>query len=167
MLPSQVVNLLDEILDFVAVLAVSPFTSITNAPVLVVDSDGATLGDALLGTSLNRLLEKISGVCSVINAQAVVQLLEIDAMLQSAVLCKIFGRNLGVVARHAHGEAEVDSGVGIEVSCAEFDGVAQAFGRTMHANNTVVVLDGPVVLSATVGHVRIILFMLTFQCRTA
>lgn len=37
----------------------------------------------------------------------------------------------------------------------------------MHADNTVVILDGPVFLSATVKHVRIMLFMLTFQCRTA
>lgn len=90
MLPSQIVDLLDEILDFVAVLTVRPLATITDAPVLVVDSDGAALSDTLLGTSLNRLLEEIPGVCAVINAQAVVQLLEVDTMLQSAVLGKIF-----------------------------------------------------------------------------
>ena len=89
-LPSQVVDLLDEILDVVAVLAVGPFTTIANAPVLVVNSDRATLGDALLSTPLDRLLEKVSRVCSVIDAQAVVQLLEIDAVLQGAILGKIF-----------------------------------------------------------------------------
>jgi hypothetical protein len=47
----------------------------------------------------------------------------------------------------------MNSGVRVEASCAEFDRVAQAFRGAMHANDTVVVLDDPVVLSATAGYV--------------
>ena len=167
MLHSQVVDLFNEILDFVTVLTVSPLAAVTDAPVLVVNSDGAALGDVLLCASLNRLLEEMSGICSIIDTQAVVQLVEVDSMLQSAVLGEIFRRNLSVVARHAHGEAEVDSRIGIEASCTEFDRVTQAFRGAMHANDTVVVLDSPTVLSATVGYVSYQSDLLTFRCKTA
>jgi hypothetical protein len=60
MLHSQVVDLFDEILDIVAVLTISPLAAVANAPVLVINSDGAALGNILVGTSLNRLLEKVS-----------------------------------------------------------------------------------------------------------
>lgn len=97
-LHSQVVNLFDEILDFVTILTIGPLAAVTNAPVLVVDSDSAALGYVLVGTSLNRLLEEMSGECPIVDTQAVIQFLEIDSVLQSAVLGKIFGRNLCVVA---------------------------------------------------------------------
>jgi len=97
-LHSEVVDLFDEILDFVTILAVSPLAAVADAPVLVVDSDSAALGNIFVGTSLNRLLEEVSGVCSIIDAQAVVQLVEIDAVLQSAVLGEVFRRDLCVVA---------------------------------------------------------------------
>jgi hypothetical protein len=116
MLHPQLIDLLDEILDFVTVLAVCPFTAIANTPVLVINSDGTALGNTLVGTSLNRLLEKISGVCAIVNAQAMVNPVEVDAVLESAVLGKIFRRNLSIVARHAHGETEMDSRVRIQAS---------------------------------------------------
>lgn len=121
MLHSQVVDLFNESLDLVTALTVGPLAAVADAPVLVVNSDSAALGDVLLGTSLNRLLEEMSGERSVVDTQAVIQLLKVDSMLQSAVLGEILGRNLCVVARHAHGEAQVNSGIGIEASCTEFD----------------------------------------------
>jgi hypothetical protein len=150
---SQVVDLFDEVSGFMAVFALRPLAAITNAPFFVVDSNGAALGDALVSASLNRLLEEVSRVCTVVDAQTVVQAFEIDAMFESAVLCKIFRRNLGIVARHAHSEAEVNSRVGIETGCTELNRISKALRGAMHADNTVVVLSGPIILSATVGYI--------------
>jgi hypothetical protein len=89
-LPSQIVNLVDQILDFVAILTVCPLAIVTNTPFLVIDPDGTALGDSFLGTSLDRLLEEIPRVFSIVNAQTVIQFFKVHAVLQSTIFGKIF-----------------------------------------------------------------------------
>ena len=60
MLHSQVVDLVDEIFGLMSAMAFCPLAAIANAPFLVIDADSAAFGDALIGTSLNRLLEEVS-----------------------------------------------------------------------------------------------------------
>jgi len=148
-LPSQIIDLLDKVLDFGAVLTVGPLSTVADAPVLVINSDSTALGDPLPSTSLDRLLEELPRVLSIVNTQTVVQLAKVHSVLQSAVLGEIFRRNLGVIAGHAHSKAKVDLRVGVEVSCTEFDGVSKALRWAMEASNTVI-LRSPVVLSASV-----------------
>lgn len=63
-------------------------------------------------------------VCSVVLGGALVQRVEVDGVLERAVLDQAPLRDLLVIPREAHGEAEVCLGVWVEFLCAELDDVA-------------------------------------------
>ena len=64
-------------------------------------------------------------------------------MLEGTVLDQLLRGDLGVAAREAEGEAEVDLGRGVRGRGAEFDDVAEAFGLAVHALYAVVFFGGP------------------------
>ena len=70
-------------------------------------------------------------------ADAVVDLVEAEAVLERAALDEVPVRDVRVVGDHAVGEAEVELGVRVEVRGAEKDDVAKALGRAVHAGDGV------------------------------
>lgn len=140
MLPLALQNLLDQSLGIRTCLAVLPLATISDAVDLIVESDGAALGNVVVGAPLDALLEEINALGAVILANALVQSTEIDAVLKSTVLNQILGWNLGVVARQTHGETEGNLGVSVEVGGTEFDNVSKTLGLTVHALNTIIMV---------------------------
>lgn len=77
-------------------------------------------------------------VRSVILDRALIQRLEVDGMLERAVLDqRAFGDVLEVLAQ-AHDEAEADLGIGVEFAGAELEDVAYALGGAVFAVDAVV-----------------------------
>lgn len=142
--PSALKDVVDQALGIRAMLTVLPLATVSDAVDFVVDSDGTALGDAQVSASLNTLSQHASGLLAIIGADAVVQLVEVDTMLESAVLNEVLIWDFGVVAGHAHGEAEVDLGIRVDVGGAELDDVTKAFGLAMHAGDSVIVVGGAV-----------------------
>lgn len=96
-------------------LAISPFATISDAVDLLINSDGAALGDVIGGAPHDALLEHVGGRLAVVFAQTCVQATKVHAVLEGAVLKKAGGGNVGVVVGETHGEAEVLFGVRVEV----------------------------------------------------
>ncbi|KAK1252933.1 hypothetical protein MKX08_004120 [Trichoderma sp. CBMAI-0020] len=82
---------------------------------------------------LDTVSQQLNAVGSLITGGALIELVEVDGMLQSAVLDERAIGDLGVVLGQAHDEAEMDLGVGIELAGAEFDDVADALGGAVFA----------------------------------
>ena len=78
-------------------------------------------------------------VPAVVLGGALVQRVEVDGVLERAVLDQAALRYLAVVAHEAHGEAEVGLGVRVQLLRAQLDDVAQALGRAVLAVDAVVV----------------------------
>ena len=77
-------------------------------------------------------------MCAVVPRSALVESLEVNSVLQRAVLNQGALWDVLVVLGQAHDEAEVDLGVGVELAGAELDDVAQAFLGAMLALDAVV-----------------------------
>lgn len=78
---------------------------------------------------------------AVVARGTLVELLDINGVLQGAVLDKGPLRNLLVVFGQAHDEAEADLGVRIELACAEFDNIAHALVGAMLALDAIVSVE--------------------------
>lgn len=75
---------------------------------------------------------------SVILDCALVQRLEVDGMLESAVLDQRAFWDVLVVLGQAHDEAEADLGIGIEFAGAELEDIAYALGGAVFAVDSVI-----------------------------
>ena len=121
---TQLHDILGQITGLVTVLAVRPLATISDTSDLAIKSDGTTLRHTCVGASLHAVPQHVDAEHSVVPARASVQLVEINAVLESAVFHEVLGRDLLVIAGHAHCEAEMDLGVWIEICSAEFKDVA-------------------------------------------
>lgn len=99
--------------------------------------------DAGLVAPLDAIAQERHGM-AVIRADAAVQGLEVNAVLERAILDQAAVRDGGVFARQAHGEAQIDLRVRIEVRGAELDHVTQTLGRAVFALDAVVRVRGSV-----------------------
>lgn len=86
-----------------------------------------------ISRSLDTVSQQLNAVSSVVTGSALVELVEVDGVLESAVFDERAIGDLGVVPGQAHDEAEMDLGVGIELAGAEFDDVADALGGAVFA----------------------------------
>ena len=77
-------------------------------------------------------------MCAVVARGALVESLEVNGMLQRAVLDQGTLGNVLVVLGQAHDEAEIDLGVRVELAGAELDDVAQTLLGPMLALDAVV-----------------------------
>ncbi|CAG9937185.1 unnamed protein product [Clonostachys rosea f. rosea IK726] len=69
---------------------------------------------------------------------ALVELLEIDGVFESAVLDQRPIRDMLIIPGKAHDEAEADLGIGVEFAGAELDDIAHALGRAVLALDAVI-----------------------------
>jgi hypothetical protein len=67
-----------------------------------------------------------------------VQLLEVDGGFEGAVFDKGSFGDIWVIAAQAHNETQIYLRVGVKLAGAEFNDVAHAFRRAMHAVNAIV-----------------------------
>lgn len=86
---------------------------------------------------LDAAAQEVETVSAVVAGGALVELLDVDGVLQGAILDEGALGNLLVVLGQAHDEAEADLGVGVELARAELDDVAQALGRAVLALDAV------------------------------
>src|SRR4051812_34380008 len=121
-------------------LAVLPFSAIAYAPHLLVQPDGAAYGRVHVGAVLDALPQHADAPGAVVLTDAVVQLIEVDAVLKRAVRHELPLRDARVLPRQAHGEAEVDFRVRVQRGGAQLDDVAQALRLAVLAFDAVVVV---------------------------
>lgn len=145
----QALNCRDQVLDIRAGRTIFPLAVVADAVDFVVEPDRAALGHAGLAQWLVRIesereRDRSDGYVTylgrpsyavpqhpdaetaVVRGGALVEAVKVDGMLQRAVLDQGALRDVFVVARQAHGEAEVRLGVGVESLRAELDDVAEA-----------------------------------------
>lgn len=115
MLPSALINLINKRRRIRAISTVLPLATIPDTVNLVVHPNSTALVDALGFASLDALLQETGGHFAVVGADASVEFVKVHAVFQSTVLNQVLGGNVRVVAEHAHGEAEVDLGVWVDV----------------------------------------------------
>lgn len=112
--------------------AVFPFPAVAHAPGLVVHPYGAASLYAGRLAPFHTCHQQIKTLT--LFADATIEILEGYAVLESARLDKISGRNLSIRGDEAITEAKVYHRVcWVEVCGAQRQHVAQAFARTMHA----------------------------------
>ncbi|TQV98831.1 hypothetical protein IF1G_02911 [Cordyceps javanica] len=90
---------------------------------------------------LNAAAQEVKAVCAVVAGGALVELLNVDGVLKSAVLDKGAVGDMGKVLGQAHDESEADFGVRVQLARAELDDVAQALGRAVLATHAVVTVE--------------------------
>lgn len=124
-------NVLDQVLYTRAFITVLPLPVVSDTPYRIVQSHRTAVLDVLIDTPLHASLQQIHPLPFLANA--VVELVEIDAVFERAVACEIAGRDFLIVLRHAHGEAQMNLGVWIEICGAQFENVAETLTRTVLA----------------------------------
>jgi hypothetical protein len=134
------VDLSDQIHRTAAVLQVGPLATIPDSKDAVCDRDSAALLDTEGCGPVEARPEHVHTHSSVFGGGAFVQLFKGHAVLEGTLLYKLFAWDVLVLVRHAHGEAEIDLGVWILTSGAEFEHVAKALLGTVHTGDTVVVV---------------------------
>jgi hypothetical protein len=85
---------------------------------------------------LDGIAEQIDAV-HILVADAAVDLVEVQAVLEGAVLDEAALWNVWIVGYHAIGEAEVELRRWVEMRGAEEDDIAETFGRAMHTGDVV------------------------------
>lgn len=152
----QCVDVTNERLFIRAIWTVFPFSAVTDAADLVVQAYlvssahaskqppsptyRATLCHIRLGATFETRLQHINRIPTIILTQALIELVKVEAVLQSAVMDELALGDVGVLARQAHGEAEVELGVRVEVGGAQLEHVPQALGLAVLALDAVVVV---------------------------
>ena len=127
LLISQLHDILHKVRRLMPGLTIRPHTPIPNTPNLPIQPNSTALGNIRPRRVPHTSPQQLHTVLAIIAAGAIVQLLEADAVLERAVVHEVVAGDVLVVARQAHGEAEVGLGVGVEVCGAEFEDVAEAF----------------------------------------
>jgi hypothetical protein len=119
----------------------SPFAILPSPPVpytahLALQANRTACRGIHLAAVLDGIAEQVDAV-HILVADAAVDLVEVQAVLEGAVLDEAARWNVRVVGYHAIGEAEVELRRRVEVRGAEEDDVAEAFGRAMHTGDGV------------------------------
>jgi hypothetical protein len=134
------VDLSDQIHRAAAVLQVYPLATISDSKDAVCNSDSTALLDAKSRCPVEACPEHVHAHSSVFCGGALVQFFEGHAVLEGTLLYELFAWDVFVLVRHAHGEAEIDLGVWVLTGGAEFEHVAEALLRTVHARDAIVVV---------------------------
>jgi hypothetical protein len=134
------VDLSDQIHRTAAVLQVGPLATIPDSKDAVCNGDSAALLDAEGRGPVEARPEHVHTHSSVFCGGALVQFFEGHAVLEGTLLYELFAWDVFVLVRHAHREAKVDLGVWVLTGGAEFEHVAEALLRTVHAGDAVVVV---------------------------
>jgi hypothetical protein len=132
----QVFHISHQILHPTSTLTILPHAPIPYTPHLALQAHRAARRDVHLAAVLDGLAEQVDAV-RVLVADAGVDLVKVQAVLEGAVLDEAARRDVRVVGYHAVGEAEVEFRRRVEVRGAEEDDVAQAFRGAMHAGDGV------------------------------
>src|SRR5690625_3413652 len=91
-----------------------------------------------LGSALDARAQQLQAVCAVVARGTLVERLEVDGVLESAVFDESTLRNVLVVLSQTHDEAQVDLGVRVQLAGAELDDVAEALGGAVFAFDSIV-----------------------------
>jgi hypothetical protein len=134
------IDLSDQIHRAAAVLQVGPFTTISDSKDAVCNGDSAALLDAEGRGPVEACPEHVHAHSSVFCSGALIQSFKGHAVLEGTLLYELFAWDVFVLVRHAHREAEIDLGVWVLTGSAEFEHVAEALLRTVHARDAIVVV---------------------------
>ena len=127
----QLVYIPHQIPHLTSILAILPFPSISNASYFSRQPHCTALRHVVFSTPLYTVPQHVDTM-RVLIADAAVDLVKTQAVLESAILHEAAVRDVGVVGYHAVGETEVEFRFWIEVGGAEEDDVSEAFGRAVH-----------------------------------
>jgi hypothetical protein len=166
----QPIDLSDQIHRTATILQVGPLATIPDSEDAVCDRDGATFLDAECSCPVEACPEHVDTHSSIFCVGAFVQPFEGHAVLESALLYELFAWDVLVLVRHAHREAKIDLRVWVLTSGAEFEHVAEALLRTVHAGDAIVVVGDTkyMLVSMREWYTRFgVLWRLTFQCKKA
>ena len=132
----QVLNVPHQISHSTSLFAILPSPSIPYTAHPALQANRTACRDIHLAAVLDGIAEQVDAV-HILVADAAVDLVEVQAVLEGAVLDEAARWNVWVVGYHAIGEAEVELRRRVEVRGAEEDDVAEAFGRAMHTGDGV------------------------------
>jgi hypothetical protein len=127
------VDVPNKLLNRTSTGTIIPLATISNASNFAREPHSTALGDIILLASRYTCSKQVDSFPLV--ADAMIQLLEIDAMLHSTVLNKISIGNIVIVRCQAVGEAKINLRVWVDFCSAKFNDVSQALGRPMHTGN--------------------------------
>lgn len=132
------VDLSHQIHRTATVLQVGPFATIPDGKDAVCHCDGAALLDAEGRRPVEACPEHVHAQSSIFGGGALVELFEGHAVLESTLLYELFAWDVFVLVRHAHREAEIHLRARVFTGGAEFEHVAEALLRAMHARDAIV-----------------------------
>ncbi len=118
-------------------ITVRPLSAVADTPYFIIQSDRTALRNASFCSSIEACPQFIGNISAIILAQTFVELRHGDAVLECTVLNEVSARDVLIVARHAHYEAEIDLRVGIEMRGTELDHVTKTLFFAMLALDSV------------------------------